>query len=131
MDTNHNHILQHNSVWKLKEWFKNPSTHRHDTVSSTLVAGIEAVKGSKSPINAMFIKLLVVDIFLYPVLNRQHGDENTNLGRRGKRLETAASVPQQRASYMCAGPSRGSSPSTLNGSPCQFKGREEQEEATV
>ena len=34
-------------------------THRQETVSSTLVAGIAAVKGSASPIHAIFIELLL------------------------------------------------------------------------
>lgn len=40
----------------------NESTHLHDTVSSTLVAGMAAVNGSKSPIHAIFMKLLIVEI---------------------------------------------------------------------
>lgn len=37
-------------------------THLHDTVSSTLVAGMAEMRGSQSPILAKFGKLLVEDM---------------------------------------------------------------------
>lgn len=39
-------------------------THLHETVISTLVAGMAAVSGSNSPIDAIFTKLFIVELRL-------------------------------------------------------------------